>query len=162
MFITAQTDLVAHTDLYRLTPYCGLCPKSIGDIEAYFNHKPKAKKKAKRQKEDDDPLLIFTNKQDAIFTYLDHHFPGCVLESDVATMLRTHDGKVGVSIRHLIPLCEHNKKLSKENEGDLKTFPATAQSIKRFGTKTLERVMVYMTTLLYILKGHFPLLEKKN
>ena len=46
MFITAQTDLVAHTDLYRLTPYCGLCPKSIGDIEAYFNHKPKAKKKS--------------------------------------------------------------------------------------------------------------------
>ena len=151
MFFGTQTDLVGHTDLYRLTPYAGLCPKNIQDIEGYFNHRPKTKGKTKGRKENDAPLLTFTSKKDAVFAYLKHHFPGCILESDVETMLHAHEGKVGVAIKHLIPLCKCNQKHLKQNEDtELKKFPATVQSIKQFTTKTLRDVA---TSLINAVQG---------
>ena len=42
MFLTPDTGIVAHTDLYRITPHIGFGPRSIKDIERYF--KPPAPK----------------------------------------------------------------------------------------------------------------------
>ena len=133
MFLTPDTGLVSHTDLYRLTPYCGLCPKSIEDIANYFNYKPKPNKNKKSKNNNHNkPRVVFTSKQDAVLAYVSHFYPGCVAIGDVIKSLDANGHNVGSCLLEMIALGQQNTQLFKEQE---KADRAAKRAQKKSQTK---------------------------
>ena len=115
MFLNEQTDLVAQTDLYRLRPHCGMCPKSKKDIENYFNYAPKSKRKKQRQ--DTSNKVTFDSNEDALWEYAHHLFPNSLQRSEVVALMSANvDHDFESCLRQAIALGETNLQNLKQQQ----------------------------------------------
>ena len=107
LFLNKDTDLVAHTDLYRVRPQCGFVPKSKNDIEDYFSYKPKSKRKS------DDKRVTFETEREALWQFLHLHYPESLRSTDVDKIIQENDGSFSDWLRQAIALGETNLKTMK-------------------------------------------------
>ena len=113
MFLNADTGLVSHTDLYRLSPHIGLGPKSIADIQKHLTPKPKKKTKRKRRvvAEENNDAPVFTSKNEAVIAYVNAYFPEYFDCADVDGILSANNGDIEQSLCQLMTLGEEKKTL---------------------------------------------------
>ena len=116
-FLSEDTGLVAHTDLYRLTPYAGFVPKTVKDIQVYMTKERDRSKKKKKTDQEDVVLIEYGSPQAALWAYVQHHYPdtGFGMSNDiVGTVLATHNDDVARTLRELIDKAEANMIVHKQ------------------------------------------------
>ena len=108
LFLNKDTDLVAHTDLYRVRPHCGYVPRSKKDIEDYFSYKPKSKRKP------DDKRVTFETEREALWQFVHLHYPESLRTTDVDKIIQENSvGSFSDCLQQAIALGETNLQAMK-------------------------------------------------
>lgn len=151
MFLSPDTGLVAHTDLYRVTPNIGLCPKSIVDIQKYFN-KPERKSKKKSKQRVQPTQTVFSSIIDAVCAFATNFYPECINRTDVTASLGENAQDVGKSVSDLMALGQERKKelqqQRRKRKRDGSGEGASANTTKKKRTKNPRRYETDMHAML--------------